>query len=255
MENERTDTLKERLKAVVLAAGKGTRLHTDDSDAPKVMRQACGKPLLWYVLNALSFIDKKDIILVVGYKKSDVIDSFSGYTYTLQEEQLGTGHAVMAAGEELKDYNGAVLVCYGDMPVIKRDTYEAFLSAHFEQENDCTILTGESTLTLPFGRVLRDENGRFLHVVEEKDCTPDELKIAELNTGVCVFKAPMLFEALKELKNDNAQGEYYMTDVPAIMRGKGAKIGLFKRVLGDEIIGVNTIEQLALVEEILSKRS
>jgi len=246
--------MAERLKAVVLAAGKGTRLQEGDNDAPKVMRHACGKPLLWYVLDALSFLSKEDTILVVGYKKEDVITEFSGYTYVHQKEQLGTGHAVLAAGEELSGYDGAVLVCYGDMPVIKKETYEAFLHTHFEQGNACTILTGESGLPLPFGRIQRDKNGGFLGVVEEKDCTPQQLKITELNTGVCVCDSKMLFRALKELRNDNAQGEYYMTDVPAIIRGYGAKTGIHRRELGDEIIGVNSMDQLVMVERILSER-
>ena len=243
-----------QIKAVVLAAGKGTRLHTEEIDAPKVMRKACGKPLLWYVLNALSFIEKKDIILVVGYKKESVIESFGDYPYAVQVEQLGTGHAVMAASKELENHKGALLVCYGDMPAIKRDVYEELLKVHFEEGNDCTLLTGESSLEMSFGRVERDENDRFLRVIEEKDCTPSQLEITELNTGVYVFDTPMLLNAFKELKNDNSQGEYYVTDVPAIMREKGAKIGILKRNLGDDIIGVNTAEQLDLVEKILVGR-
>jgi UDP-N-acetylglucosamine diphosphorylase/glucosamine-1-phosphate N-acetyltransferase len=246
--------LTKRLKAVVLAAGKGTRLHTNENDAPKVMRAACGKPLLWYVLDALSFIDREDVILVVGYKKEIVLSSFGGYPYAVQSEQLGTGHAVLAAKSELNSHTGALLVCYGDMPAIKRDVYEELLRTHFEQGNDCTLLTGESTLKMSFGRVLRDENGNFLHVVEEKDCTQQQLKITELNTGVYVFDTPKLIHALKELKNNNAQGEYYITDVPAIMRGHGSKIGVLMRNLGDDIIGVNTLGQLEMVERILNER-
>ena len=245
--------MTEQLMAVVLAAGKGTRLHTDDIDAPKVMREACGKPLLWHVLHALSFIDKNDTILVVGYKKESVTDYFGDYPYAVQSEQLGTGHAVMAASDLIKDYQGALLICYGDMPAIKRDVYEQLLQTHFKEGNDCTILTGESTLKMSFGRIKRNENGAFLHVIEEKDCTPEQLKIKELNTGVYVFNTPILISALKDLKNDNAQGEYYLTDVPAIIKGKGAKIGTLKRNLGDDIIGVNTLEQLDLVEKILNR--
>jgi len=247
------DSLTEQLKAVVLAAGMGTRLHTNDSDAPKVMREANGKPLLWYVLDAISFIGRKNIILVVGYKKENVLDRFSDYPYAVQSEQLGTGHAVMSARDELADHTGAVLVCYGDMPAIKKDVYEQLLNTHFKDGNDCTILTGESSLKMSFGRVLRDENGDFSHVVEEKDCTPQQLKIKELNTGVYVFNTPKLLTALKELKNENAQGEYYITDVPAIMRSHAAKIGILKRDLGDNIIGVNTLEQLEMVERILER--
>jgi len=247
--------LTEQVKAVVLAAGKGTRLHTEEIDAPKVMRMARGKPLLWYVLDALSFIEKKDIILVVGYKKESVINSFREYSYAVQTEQLGTGHAVMAARDELINYKGALLVCYGDMPAIKRDVYEQLLCTHVDEGNDCTLLTGESTLKMSFGRIERDENGMFLQVVEEKDCTPEQLKITELNTGVYVFDTVMLLDALKKLNNSNAQGEYYITDVPAIMRQTGAKIGILKRNLGDDIIGVNTAEQLIMVERILGNNS
>ena len=243
-----------RLKAVVLAAGKGTRLRIGDTDAPKVMRQARGKPLLSYVLDSLAFIGKADTIIVVGYGRDAVSGFFPGYAYAVQEKQLGTGHAVMAASGMLSGYDGPVLVCYGDMPAVRRETYEALVSEHVESKNACTILTGESSLPLPYGRVLRDVDGAFLHVVEDRDCTPEQKKITELNSGVYVFNSPRLLEALLDLKSDNTQGEYYLTDVPAILGARNLRVGLHKRDLGDEIIGVNTAEQLAQVEEILRKR-
>ena len=246
--------MNQKLKVVVLGAGKGTRLQTGDNDAPKVMRLACGKPLLWHVIHALPVKDKKDIILVVGYLKDMVVDYFEGYEFAEQTEQLGTGHAVMAAAPALEGFDGSVLVCYGDMPIVKRETYEDFIKAHFESGNDCTVLSGESNLPQPFGRIVRDADGNFLRVVEERDCTEQELAIKELNTGVYIFNSRLMLDALKELKNENAQSEYYLTDVPEIMRKKGEKIGLYVRNLGDEILGVNTIEQLELVEEILRKR-
>jgi len=242
------------IKAIVLAAGKGTRLYAGGSDAPKVMRAACGKPLLWHVLNALSFIGKKDVIIVVGYKKDEVKDYFKGYIYAEQHEQMGTGHAVMAAEAELANYSNSVMVCYGDMPAVRRETYEALVQAHYEQGNECTILTGESSLRLPYGRIIRDENGVFLQIVEERDCTQEQMNITELNSGVYIFRAPPLFKALKSLKCDNTQGEYYLTDVPAIMRADGAKVGIYKRDLDDEMVGVNTLTQLKQVEEIIMKR-
>jgi len=245
--------MESRIKAVVLAAGKGTRLQESESDAPKVMRQVCGRPMLVYVLDALSFIEKNDVIIVVGYKKEAITDSFRGYAYAEQTEQLGTGHAVMAAQAELFGFDGAVLVCYGDMPLIKRSTYEDLLHEHFTLNNDCTVLTGESSLSLPFGRIVRETGGGFVRVVEERDCSPEELEITELNTGVYVFRAPMLLEALKKINTDNAQGEYYITDAPAIMRSGGAKVGAYKRTIGDEILGVNTLEQLMYVEKVLSQ--
>lgn len=246
--------MTKQTKAVVLAAGKGTRLGSADTDLPKVMINANGKPLLSYVLDSISFINKEDIILVVGYKKESVINYFNDYPYAVQTEQLGTGHAVMAASEKLEDYNGPLLVCYGDMPAIKREVYEQLLKTHLDEGNSCTFLTGESTLKVAFGRILRDADGVFQSVVEEKDCTPEQLEITELNTGVYVFDTQKLLSALKEIKNDNAQGEYYVTDVPAIMKSHGEKIGTLKRNLGDDIVGVNTPEQLKMVEGILSGR-
>ena len=244
------------IKAVVLAAGKGTRISSAETDAPKVMRMACEKPLLGYVLEAISFIEKKDTIIVVGYKKESIIDYFGekNYTYVIQEEQLGTGHAVMAAKEELKDYKGNVLLCYGDMPLMRSEAYENLLKTHIEQENDCTILSSENEDTMSFGRIERDENGQFVHIVEDKDCTPRQKKITELNTGIYIFDTELLLSALGELKNNNSQGEYYVTDVPKIMKDKNAKIGIYKSNLADDIIGVNTVEQLNLVEDILRRR-
>lgn len=241
----------EKCRAIVLAAGKGTRLRTEGCDLPKVMREALGRPLLYYVLSALDFIDKKDITIVVGYKKEKVTGYFTGYGYAVQDEQLGTGHAVMCAKSALENFGGPVLVCCGDMPLIKRDTYAALIKTHVCQGNDCTMLTGTSGLDLPYGRVARDEKGNFSRVIEEKDCSPQELQIKELNSGVYVFEAPWLLKTLSELKNNNAQGEYYLTDVPDLMKRKGARIGICKRELGSEIIGVNTPEQLRQVEELL----
>jgi bifunctional N-acetylglucosamine-1-phosphate-uridyltransferase/glucosamine-1-phosphate-acetyltransferase GlmU-like protein len=229
--------MNNQMKAVVLAAGKGTRLRKEGCDLPKVMRLACKRPLLGWVLDAISFIGKEDIIIVAG-----------------QEEQLGTGHAVMSAEGCLKGYNGSVLVCYGDMPLLTRATYETLAAAHREGKNDCTILSGRTHEPLPYGRIVRDQNGGFLKIVEDRDCTAEEKAIDELNTGLYVFEAGKLLPALKKLKNNNSQGEYYLTDVPAILKEEGAKIGVCTLDLGSEIIGVNTMEQLKQVEDILRRR-
>lgn len=240
------------IKAVVLAAGKGTRLRTEGCDLPKVMRLAAGKPLLSYVLDGIDFIDKKDITIVVGYKKETVIAGFEGYDFAIQSEQLGTGHAVMSAKENLKDFDGAVLICCGDMPLIRKETYKALCDEFFATGADCAILTGTSSENLPYGRIVRDENGNFVKMVEDKDCTPEEKKITELNSGVYVFDCKKLVAALARLKNNNAQGEYYLTDVPGFLQSDGGKIALCKRDLGLEIIGVNTPEQLAQVESVIN---
>lgn len=244
----------ENLKAIVLAAGKGTRLQIGDSDMPKVMRPALGNPLLRYVLDAIDFISPENTTIVVGYRKEKIIEHFPGYNFAVQSEQLGTGHAVLAAEEALQN-DSTVLVCCGDMPLIEKSTFNDLLNTHFRQRNTCTLLSGTSDLNLPYGRIVRDKHGNFETIVEEKDCTPDQLAIKELNIGVYVFNSSALLVGLKELRNDNAQREYYLTDVPAILKAKGEIIGLCARDMGHEIIGVNTGEQLAQVEEILSRRS
>ena len=239
------------LKAIVLAAGKGTRLYSESNDLPKVMREANGKPLLTYVLSALGFIDKKEITIVVGYKKEAVTAAFNDYSFAVQEQQLGTGHAVISASEYLKGFEGSVLVCCGDMPLIKKETLETLVKTHFEEKNVCTILSGTSDDPLAYGRIVRDFDGGFLKMVEHKDCTPSEREIKELNSGVYVFEAPLLLETLGKLRCDNAQSEYYLTDVPGILKSEGRRVGVYCRHLGMELLGVNTPEQLSLVEKLL----
>ncbi|MBQ6539923.1 MAG: NTP transferase domain-containing protein [Oscillospiraceae bacterium] len=244
----------DNLKVLILAAGKGTRLETEGISLPKVMRLALGRPLIGYVLDELGFLDKKDIVIVVGYRREHVISAFPGYNYAIQEEQLGTGHAVMCAADYLKDYDGNVLICYGDMPLLSRETYTALAETHMREGNDCTVLTGIVEEDLPYGRIIRDENGGFVEVVEDRDCTPEQKLIRELNIGVYVYKTSELLDSLSHLNTDNAQHEYYLTDVPAIIRAKGGKIGICKRSLGHEILGVNTVAQLRQAEEYLSER-
>ena len=242
---------KKPLKAVVLAAGKGTRLRTEGCDLPKVMRLARNQPLLHYVLAAIDFIAPSDTVIVVGYKKENVISAFPGYVFAEQKEQLGTGHAVMAAYEALEGYEGDLLICCGDMPLLKKETYLALCATHRAQENACTILSGSADVYLPYGRIVRDASGAFSHMVEEKDATEAEKKITELNSGVYLFDAAALRSVLSQLRSDNAQGEYYLTDAPALMQRAGMHIGVCRRELGMEIIGVNTPEQLAQVETLL----
>ncbi|MCL2843281.1 MAG: NTP transferase domain-containing protein [Oscillospiraceae bacterium] len=242
------------IKAVVLAAGKGTRLQTEGVDLPKVMRRALDQPLLHYVLDAIRFIPPKDTIIVVGYQKEKVIEHFPGYVFAEQVEQLGTGHAVMAAEAALGTGDFPVLVCYGDMPLLRREAYEELVQRHLDEQNACTILTGTTDLSLPFGRIIRDAAGNFQEVVEDRDCTPEQKAIDELNVGVYVFQSSALLPALGKLGNENSQGEYYLTDVPAILKAQGLPIGICKRNLGLEIVGVNTVEQLVEVEEALKAR-
>ncbi len=243
----------DKLKAVVLAAGKGTRMRVDGSDLPKVMRTALGRPLLGYVLDALP-VEQEDVILVVGYRRELVTAAYPDCAAVVQWEQLGTGHAVKCASPLLEDFSGNVLICCGDMPLVRPETYLALINEHITHENDCTILSGRSELELPYGRVLRGPDGGFERIVEERDCTPDEKAVRELNSGVYVFDCRKLLSALTGLRSDNNQREYYLTDVPGLMLSRGDRVGVCVRDMNEELIGVNTPEQLRKVEELLSAR-
>lgn len=246
--------LQRPLKAVVLAAGKGTRLRTEGCDLPKVMRLACGEPLLRHVLRETGFIAPEDTVVVVGYQKEQVISAFPGYVFALQEQQLGTGHAVMAAMPALEGYSGDLLICYGDMPLIRRETYEALVAQHRASGDACTLLSGTAEEDLPYGRIVRGPDGKFRQVVEDRDCTPEQKQIRELNTGLYVFDAQALARVLRQLRCDNSQKEYYLTDAPALMLEQGLSVGVCTLELGMEIIGVNTPEQLEQVETELLRR-
>lgn len=241
-------------KAVVLAAGKGTRLQTEGITLPKVMRQAAGQPLLGYVLDALSFLSKENIVLVVGYRKEDVEAAYPEYPSAVQAEQLGTGHAVQCAAPQLAGFDGNVLVCCGDMPLMKKETYESLCRTHEADGNVCTVLSGISEEELPYGRVIRAADGGFARIVEDKDCTAEEKAVRELNAGVYLFRAPELFEALGHLRCDNAQGEYYLTDVPAWLLQHGGKVGVCATCTPEEMLGVNTPAQLEQVERTILQR-
>ena len=241
-------------KAIVLAAGKGTRLQTEGITLPKVMREACGKPLLYYVLQNLSFLPREDTVLVVGYHREDVLKVFGDYPYAVQEPQLGTGHAVAVASEFFSGYDGPVLICYGDMPLLKRSTYESLLETHEKEGNACTLLTGTCGWDLPYGRILRDGDGAFLGVVEDRDCTPEQKAVRDLNAGIYAFECPWLLRALERLRNDNAQKEYYLTDAPALIQEAGGRVKVCRAVLNEQILGVNTPEQLAQTERYLRLR-
>lgn len=238
--------------AIVLAAGKGTRLHSEQHDLPKVLREAAGRPLLDYVLEKLDFIPTENTVIVIGYRGDQVLKfAGSSYRYALQEELLGTGHAVMMAKDALKAHDGPVLVCYGDMPLITRATYERMFETHAREGNDCTVLAYVTDLDLPYGRIIRDEDGDFREVIEAPDCTPEQLKIRELNAGVYVFDAQKLLKALEGLENDNAQNEYYLTDVPALMLADGGKVGIAETEDTYEGVGVNTQDDLDRAEALL----
>ena len=241
------------MRAIVLAAGKGRRLEPLGSDLPKVLHTIDGHTLLWHCLKNINFIPPGNTTIVVGYQKDMVINAVPGYQFAEQTEQKGTGHAVLAAADHFANYDGDVLVVYGDMPLFHRQTYQHLISTHTKQNADCTILSGISESPMAYGRIIR-KNGIITDIVEEKDCTPTQAKITELNVGVYVFKAHPLFDNLQKLSCDNTQQEYYLTQLPKILMQQGYKITSCTAEDPDEFFGVNTPQDLQTCEQILQKR-
>lgn len=243
------------MKAIILAAGQGKRLHSEQFQLPKVLRRANGLPLVRHVLNAIDFIPAEDTVLVVGFMAEKVEEELGGaFRYALQAERRGTGHAVLCAKEALDGYTGTVLVTCGDMPLLKKETYLSLLSLHQKERNACTVLACENPDNFGYGRIIRDDAGRFAAIVEQKDCTEAQAAVTELNMGVYCFEAGALFDALNKVGNDNAQKEYYLTDVPRILAGEGQAVGVLTIRDVSQGLGVNTEDDLKNVEKVLKER-
>lgn len=242
-----------KLRAIIPAAGKGTRLSSDKNDAPKAMRICGGRPLLETVLHNVDFIRPEDTYIVVGYKKECITDHFGdAYNYVEQKEQLGTGHAVMVCEEQFRDFDGTVLVTFGDMPLFRREDLLAICRQHAEHGAACTLMTAENPDLTLWARIVRGADGGFAAIVEGKDCTPEQEKIKELFSGVLVFDSKALFETLPMVDRHNVQHEYYLTEVPELMLKRGLKVETFRIADGEALRGVNTPEDLEVCDRILT---
>jgi len=243
------------IRAIIPAAGKGSRLQSVSGDLPKAMFAVGNRPMLEYVLENISFVDEKDIYIVVGYGKEKIIKHFGDrYCYVEQKQQLGTGHAVMECAEAFADFDGDVLITFGDMPLFRRDEMEIMCRQHAASGADCTLMTAENASLKMWARVLRGEDGRFLRIVEGKDCTPEQATIKELFSGVMVFNSRSLFRILPEVGCANVQKEYYVTEVPELMAAHGLKVETYFTKDGDDLRGINTPEDLEICERILTRR-
>lgn len=239
------------ISVIILAAGFGTRMK---SKKPKVVHEICGKPLVLNVVDAVKNICNKPAV-VVGHGSEHVYKALKNrdVDYATQEEVLGTGHAVMSAKAYIPN-EGQVLVLYGDTPLITEDTLNSFLEFHKNESQKVSVMTMLFEDPAGYGRIIRDDNDNFLRIVEHKDASVDERGIKEVNSGICVFDAVYLKEALSLLKNDNTQNEYYLTDAIEIIRNKCGKAGAFIVHDNDELMGINNRVQLNLAETYLKNR-
>ena len=243
------------LDVIILAAGLGTRMK---SSTIKVLHRAAGRPILDYVLELASNVCERPPILVVGHQRESVKGAIGERArYATQDQQLGTGHAVLQAaslleGESLK--GGRILILSGDVPLTRAETLRALLDEHSRSGNALTLLTMKLDEPAMYGRIIRDASGSVLRIVEAKDAAPEQKAINEVNAGIYVFDAENLFDNLRHLSTNNAQGEYYLTDLLAVLRQSGKRVGAV--VVDDpiEALGVNSREDLAAVEGEIQRR-
>lgn len=239
--------------AVVLAAGRGTRMK---SDLPKVLFPALGRPMIHWVLDSLEKAGIKKSIVVVGYRADDVkkeLSSRPGVSFADQTEQLGTGHAVRVCQPQLADHSGPVLVVAGDSPMIQPSSISKLLDTFTQEDYACLLGTLEKDDPTGLGRIVRDEGGKFARIVEQKDASEEELKIREVNMSTYLFDSHALQWALGRLSNDNAQGEYYLTDCPEILLKASKRVDAAPVLTACESLSINTVDELALVEAEMKK--
>lgn len=237
--------------ALILAAGQGTRMK---SSKPKVVHEILGKPLVRWVVDAAHAAGIDSIVSIIGHGRDQVEPLLTDTTCVVQEQQLGTAHAVLVARDALAGRTGSLVVLTGDSPLVKPSTIEELVRVREEAQAAVVVLTMEAQDPTGYGRIVRDGAGDVLAIVEQKDCTPEQAAITECNSGFYCFDIDLLFSALEEVSTDNAQGEYYLTDVLEIARNRGQRVMALKSTDPDECLGVNSRIQLAQATAILQQR-
>jgi len=241
--------------AIILAAGKGTRMK---SDLPKVLHEVCGRPMLAYVLDACREAGCQTLLVVIGHKAGLVREAFaddaSDIRWVEQTEQLGTGHAVMVCADELSELRGAVLVVAGDGPLVEAETLAALMAKHESDGAACTLATCILDEPGGYGRVIRDGDGQVAGIVEAIDADEAQRRTKEVNVSLYCFDAEALGGVIGRLSNDNAKGEYYLTDALAILRADGARVAAVAAVPPQDVISINTLDELERVGRIMGRR-
>lgn len=236
--------------SLILAAGKGTRMKSGKS---KVLHTVNGIPMVKRVLNTMKNIGIEKNIFILGYKKEDVLAVMGDVEYVEQLEQLGTGHAVLIAREKIENAKEDILVTYGDTPLLTERTLLNMKEKFYEGELDCILLSCKVKDPFGYGRIIK-KDGKIVNIVEENEATPEEKKITEGNMGVYIFKYDSLLKIIGKIDNNNAKGEYYLTDAVKIMTEEGYKVDSYQIDDEDEVLGVNSKAQLAQASKILRNR-
>ena len=242
------------ISTIILAAGKGKRMKNPNK--PKVLFELNNKPLIEYVIELALSLDSDIIVPVVGNHKQKVIEfinerfknDISKIKFAHQDKQLGTGHAVNVTKKYFENYNGDILILSGDVPLLSKATVDRFIDYHKKNGFDASLLSAIMSEPAGYGRIIRDEQGRFIDIREDKDASDEEKKIREINSGIYLINCGYLFEGISTLKSDNAQGEYYLTDIFKYFKDNGLKIGALPVDDNIQIEGINTVEQLAELE-------
>jgi len=244
------------INVLILAAGLGTRMK---SRTAKVLHQLDGRPLIAHVCRTAASINAETICVVVGNQAEEVIAAVkrelgdNEVVFATQTKLLGTGDAVAAASSLLERKDATVLVLSGDVPLAKKETLEGLIQIHSEQDAACTMLTVRLENPTGYGRIVRNEAGKFLKIVEQRDATDEERKIREINAGIYCFDGRKLFDALQRLQPNNKQGEYYLTDVPAILAGNSERVNIYLHGDAREVSGINNRADLAEFENLLRR--
>jgi bifunctional UDP-N-acetylglucosamine pyrophosphorylase/glucosamine-1-phosphate N-acetyltransferase len=240
--------------AIILAAGKSTRMK---SRRPKPLHEVCGKPMLQFVLDACYEAGCQRVLVVIGYRKDEIVGGFGHdrrITWVEQTEQLGTGHAAKVCEPHLHGNHGDVFILAGDGPLIRGEVLKTLHAVHREERAAASMATAILDDPTGYGRICRDGDGQFLEIVEQIDCSPQQREIREVFPSYYCVKSDELLFALSQLKNENKKGEYYLTDIYGILRKAGKKVVAVQAVTADDVLAVNDREQQAQVDGVMQDR-